>query len=118
MKKDKKKAEETPAERRARERGEALAAKQAEKTIAASKRNAEAVIAKLEPAVAECSRAIAKDKWQQVPDVLRKPIEAKHTQWTEMIALATSALDAGVIVHGIDRVQDHGSNKRIHCSYV
>jgi hypothetical protein len=87
--------EETAAERKAREAHEKVMAKEKAKQVEANKRFAQKVLVKLAPVVASMDATMAKDGFELVPGVIRKPFDEMAVQLKSQNDLAKRVADDG-----------------------
>ena len=97
---------ETPAEKRVRERVMAAAAKEVQKVLLSQAKNGDLVLNKLQPIVSDIEAAMNKPGWVDVPNLVKSTVERHHAKFTNMIALASSALDATEVIQGIPHLKD------------
>ena len=97
---------ETPAQKRVRERVVAAAQREVEKVLLAQAKNGDLVLNKLQPIVSDIEAAMNKPGWVDVPNLVKSTVERHHAKFTNMIALASSALDATEVIQGIPHLKD------------
>ena len=97
---------ETPAQKRVRERVMAAAAKEVQKVLLSQAKNGDLVLNKLQPIVSDIVAAMNKPGWADVPDLVKSTVERHHAKFTNMMSLASSALDATEVIQGIPNLKD------------
>ena len=97
---------ETPAEKRVRERVLAVAQKEVQKVLLSQAKNGNLVLNKLQPIVSDIEAAMNKPGWADVPDLVKSTVERHHAKFTNMMSLASSALDATEVIQGIPNLKD------------
>ena len=97
---------ETPAEKRVRERVMAAAAKEVQKVLLSQAKNGDLVLNKLQPIVSDIEAAMNKPGWVDVPNLVKSTVERHHAKFTNMMALANSALVANEVIQGIPHLKD------------
>ena len=97
---------ETPAQKRVRERVVAAAQREVEKVLLAQAKNGDLVLNKLQPIVSDIEAAMNKPGWVDVPNLVKSTVERHHAKFTNMMALASSALVATEVIQGIPHLKD------------
>ena len=97
---------ETPAQKRVRERVLAVAQKEVQKVLLSQAKNGSLVLNKLQPIVSDIEVAMNKPGWADVPDLVKSTVERHHAKFTNMMSLASSALDATEVIQGIPNLKD------------
>ena len=97
---------ETPAQKRVRERVLAVAQKEVQKVLLSQAKNGSLVLNKLQPIVSDIEAAMNKPGWADVPDLVKSTVERHHAKFTNMMSLASSALDATEVIQGIPNLKD------------
>ena len=68
-------------------------------------KNGDLVLNKLQPIVSDIEAAMNK-RWADVPDLVKSTGECHHAKFTNMMPLASSALDATEVIQGIPHLKD------------
>ena len=97
---------ETPAQKRVRERVLAVAQKEVQKVLLVQAKNGDLVLNKLQPILSDIEAAMNKPGWADVPDLVKSTVERHHAKFTNMMSLASSALDATEVIQGIPHLKD------------
>ena len=97
---------ETPAQKRVRERVVAAAQREVDKVLLSQAKNGDLVLNKLQPIVSDIEVAMNKPGWADVPDLVKSTVERHHAKFTNMMSLASSALVATEVIHGIPHLKD------------
>ena len=97
---------ETPAEKRVRERVLVVAQKEVQKVLLSQAKNGQLVLNKLQPIVSDIEAAMNKPGWADVPNLVKSTVERHHAKFTNMMSLASSALDATEVIQGIPHLKD------------
>ena len=69
-------------------------------------KNGDLVLNKLQPVVSDIEAAMNKQGWAEVPDLVKGTVERHYAKFTKIVSLASSALDATEVIHGIPQVKD------------
>lgn len=95
-------AEQTPAERKAREALNKALEKEAEKKQTARARGAQSAIAKVEPTIAATELLMAKDHWDEVAETIRVPVETKLATFRKIVQDARAIVDGNTTIKLVD----------------
>ena len=69
-------------------------------------KNGDLVLNKLQPIVSDIEAAMNKPGWVDVPNLVKSTVERHHAKFTNMMALASSALVATEVIQGIPHLKD------------
>ena len=77
-------------------------------------KNAESVLRKIQPVLADIETYVTKPTWKQAPELVRNSVECHHAEFTTMERLAGKALDSRELVPGIPLLKDTCKHTSVH----